>query len=502
MAEWLRVYNAGREDSLVVFVRRAYATRELAARPAEGIVRGHRLWRQNYGTFELLRIDSASAHAIDAFVRGTATGAIGKVYVEVDTSPPHGITGVWLIPFARPPAGLAVRTTRDDAAIVRDLREYASRLAAADLFSGSIVVRRGDVQLLSAAYGLARRDPQEPNTPETRYELASLSKLFTAVAIGQLVEQGKLRFETTLAEALPDYPNAATGGRITIHHLLTHTSGLPDFYRNGKFRQYEDSIRSLRDYWPTFAMDSLWSRPGERHDYSNSNYIVLGAIIEHHSGMAFESYVERHVFAPAGMTSTCYCEPGAPRRATPYSRYTSGFGPGRRSVPDRWIEVPAGAKRPGAPAGGGISTAEDIARFGAALLANRLLSPEMTTRLLTPRVSMDGDGHRGYGFEVHDWFGTGFVGHGGNFWGVMSQLDIYPETGHVVVVLANNDASGGEAVRNWTRRRLAAFSEPASTATVPLDCRIHSRGTLRRRVARGERGEYRQCRHTRLTGRR
>jgi len=80
----------------------------------------------------------------------------------------------------------------------------------------------------------------------------------------------------------------------------------------------------------------------------------------------------------------------------------------------------------------------------------------MFARMTTPYVSMGGEGHKGYGFEVHDWFGTRFVGHGGNFWGVMSQIDIYPATGHIAVVLSNNDASGGEAVRNWTRRALAA----------------------------------------------
>ena len=452
---WLRAYNGGQEDSVIAFARRAYAASELAGRGPEGVSRGLRLWRQNYGPFEFLRVDSSSAHSVDGFVRHGLTGALGKVYVEVDSTPPHGITGVWLIPFMRPPVDLAVRASRSDAEMVEELEEYASNLAAKDVFSGAIVVQRRDSVLLARAYGRASHDPATPNTPDTRFELASLSKLFTAVAIGQLVESGKLRFEATLAEVLPDYPNPSTASRVTIHHLLTHTSGLPDFYRNGKIRQYEDSIRSLRDYWVTFAMDSLWSPPGARYDYSNSNYIVLGNVIERVSGLRFEEYVERFIFAPAGMHATCYCEPNAERRATPYSRYTSGMGPTRRSEPDRWIEVPSGAKRPGAPAGGGISTAGDIGRFGAAMLANRLLRPEMTAQVLRPRVAMDSDGERGYGFETYDWYGTRFVGHGGNFWGVMSQLDIYPATGHVVVVLSNNDASGGEAVRNWTRRTLA-----------------------------------------------
>ena len=180
-------------------------------------------------------------------------------------------------------------------------------------------------------------------------------------------------------------------------------------------------------------------------------------IIERVSGMPFERYVERFIFTPAGMTSSCYCDVSVPRRATPYSRYTSGFGPGRRPEPDRWIEVSPNARRPAAPAGGGISTMRDVAKFGLALLTNRLVSAVTFARMLEPRVSMDGDGRKGYGFDVYDWSGVRFVGHVGNFWGVMSQIDIYPQTGHVVVVLSNNDASGGEALRDWTRRALAGI---------------------------------------------
>jgi CubicO group peptidase (beta-lactamase class C family) len=455
LAGWLRTYNADNGDSLRAFVQRAYAASELAARPAEAIARGHRLWRQNYGTLGFLRVDTATTYAIDGYVRHGLTGALGKVYVEVDSQAPHGITGVYLLPFAHPPADLVTIARKTDPEIVHELREYAARLEAADVLSGTVVLRRNDSTLFEGAFGLARRQPPVRNTLSSRFELASLSKLFTAVAVAQLVERGRLRFETTVAEALPDYPNKQTAGLITVHQLLTHTSGLPDFYRNGKIRQYQSSIRSLTDFWPTFALDSLWFEPGTKYDYSNSNYIVLGVIIERLAGMPFETYVQRFIFDSVGMPQSCFCEPDAPRRATPQSRYTSGFGPTRRAEPDRWIEVASAARMPGAPAGGGLSTGDDLARFGAAVLQHKLLGPSMTQRVLTPYVSMDGDGFKGYGFEIYEWFGTRFVGHGGNFWGVMSQIDIYPQTGHVVVVLSNNDASGGEAVRNWTRRALA-----------------------------------------------
>ena len=455
LAEWLAVYNLGDADSAEAFAARRYTAAELRDRPAADIARGQRLWRMNYGRMTIARVDSSAPHTIEALVREEGVDAFGKVFVEVDTARPHGIGGVWLIPFVRPPAELAPAAPATDLAMAAALERTIAGLAERDVFSGVVLVSRRGRPLVLRAVGAARRDPHIPNTPETRFELASLSKLFTAVAIGQLVEQGKLSFESTVLDALPDYPNRETGRRITVHHLLTHTSGLPDFYRNGKIRQYEDSIRSLRDFWRTFVLDSLWSAPGARHDYSNSNYIVLGSIVEHLSGLGFEDYVRRHIFEPAGMSSTCYCEPGAPRYATPHSRYTTGFGPSRRSSPDRWIAVPPAAKRPGAPAGGGISTVGDLARFAEALLEHRLLGPAITERVLAPRVPMEDGGQRAYGFESYDWYGTRFVGHGGNFWGVMTQLDIYRESGHVVIVLANSDASGGEAIRWHTRMALS-----------------------------------------------
>lgn len=453
MAAWLQVHNQGNLDSSRAFAARAYATSELASRPAEVVARGHRLWLMNYGAMRVVRIDSSSPWSVEVLVHEALPDSYGKVFVEVDSAPPHGITGVWLIPFVLPPPDY--NTPRpDDAALTTALERYAAKLAKGDVFSGTVLVARKGAVVFSKAYGAARREPMTPNTLETRFELASLSKLFTAVAIAQLVEKGRLAFDSSVTSVLPDYPNPQVGRRITIHHLLTHTSGLPDFYRNGKLRALEDSIHALRDFWRTFALDSLWSEPGARFDYSNSNYILLGSIIERVSGVSFEEYVKRHIFDPAGMTATCYCDPGAPDHATPYSRYTEGFGPGRAPVIERWVEVPAVAKRPGAPGGGGISTAGDLARFADAVLTHRLLTPEMTALVLEPKVNMDGEGRRGYGFEVYDWAGTRVVGHGGNFWGTMSQLDIYPGSGYVVVVLSNNDASGGEAVRNWTRRML------------------------------------------------
>ncbi|MDQ3518808.1 MAG: beta-lactamase family protein [Gemmatimonadota bacterium] len=456
LREWLRVYNLGRSDSALAFAARAYTASELADRPADVIARGQQLWRMNYGQMSVVRVDSSTPVAIEATVHEALTEAYGKVFVEVDTAPPHGITGVWLIPFVEPPPHAPHARLTTDHALADALSRYTERLANQNVFSGAVLVARRGSPLFARAFGPATRDPFTPNTLDTRFELASLSKLFTAVAVAQLVERGRLAFDTPISVVLPDYPNLDIARQITVEQLLTHTSGLPDFYRNGKFRQYEDSLRMLTDFWATFANDTLWSQPGARYDYSNSNYIVLGSMIERLSGLSFEEYVKRNIFEPTGMARTCYCEMGADHRATPYSRYTAGFGPTRRSVPDRWIEVPQGARRPGAPAGGGISTVNDLALFAAALLEHRLLGAAMTTRVLSARVPMDDGGKRAYGFEVYEWSGTRFIGHGGNYWGTMTQLDIYPDDGSVVVILSNNDASGGEAVRNWTRRTLTS----------------------------------------------
>jgi CubicO group peptidase (beta-lactamase class C family) len=198
-----------------------------------------------------------------------------------------------------------------DADIGREMTEFMNRLDKADAFSGTVLIAKGGRPLFRRAYGWANRERRERNQPETKFQLASLSKLFTGVAICQLAEQGRLSFTDSVMKLLPDYPNKAVGEKVTIQHLLTDTSGMGDFLDKKDYQAAEARLKRPADFFPSFAPDPLAFEPGEDEQYSNAGYIVLGAIIEKVSGQSFFSSVREHIFKPAKMLSSGYNETDA-----------------------------------------------------------------------------------------------------------------------------------------------------------------------------------------------
>ena len=176
-------------------------------------------------------------------------------------------------------------------------------LAKQDKFSGVVLIAKDGKPVFEKAYGLANKAKNIPNNTETRFNLGSMNKMFTAVAIAQLAEAGKLSFDDTVGKHLPDYPNKDVANKVTIHQLLTHTSGLGSYW-NAKFEAKKATIKSVSDYLALFADEPLKLEPGKRFQYSNSGFIVLGAIIEKVSGQSYYDYVREHIYKPAGMKNT------------------------------------------------------------------------------------------------------------------------------------------------------------------------------------------------------
>ena len=276
--------------------------------------------------------------------------------------------------------------------------------------------------------------------------------MFTSVAIAQLVQAGKLPSQNTVATLLPDYPNRSAARRLTVAHLLTHSSGLPEYLFNPVYRAHAGPILAPRDYWRFFASDSLRFAPGSQWEYSSSNYIVLGAIVERISGRRFSAYLDGQVFSSAGMASPFVDRPGVPR-ASPYTR----FGPDRRPdlVSDHPVLTDLDAM--GSPAGGGLSTVPDLLRFANALLEHRPLDAATLRQAVTPRMRAE-DSMWSYGFETNTWNGVFFFGHNGFAGGTFNQLDIFPDAGYAVVVLSNTDMSGAGALAYHARLLLTARS--------------------------------------------
>jgi CubicO group peptidase (beta-lactamase class C family) len=341
---------------------------------------------------------------------------------------------------AQPIAASAVGAkTLSTAELSREIESYIDGLVAADNFSGTILLAKDGVPFFKKAYGMASKGYNVPNRLDTKFNLGSMNKMFTSIAIAQLVEQGKLSYTDTLAKLLPDYPNKEVAAKITVHHLLTHTSGLGNYFNNKFMETSKDRFRAIADYLPLFVGEPLQFEPGARWQYSNAGFMVLGAIVEKVSGQNYFDYVREHIYKPAGMTNTDAYEMDSdtPNMAIGYTR----MGP-NGPVPDapRRSNIFLHSFK-GGPAGGGFSTVEDLHRFAVALRGYKLLSQKYTDIITTGKVSLPRDetAKYAYGFQDEKINGHRRFGHNGGFPGINSELRIYPDLGYTVAVMANYD---------------------------------------------------------------
>jgi CubicO group peptidase (beta-lactamase class C family) len=386
---------------------------------------------------ELQRIESTSATEAMALFRGRLTGDWEALVVRVEPAPPHRVTGLGLRPPSlrddeRPPPAAS-----DEDAAAR-LERYVTALADADVFSGAVLLARGGDVLLARAHGHANKDFGTPNRVDTKFNLGSMNKMFTAIAIAQLVEQGRLQWDSPLSDFLPDFPTPEAARGIRVHHLLTHTSGLGSYF-NPAFQESSRALwRTVDDMMELARGDSLAFEPGTRWQYSNTGYLVLGKIIEIVTGQDYHDYVREHIARPAGMLNTDAYELDRvnPNLAVGYQKIFTDDGPEyRNNLFEHVIR--------GGPAGGGYSTVEDLFRFARALRAGRLVRPETVALLTSPKPEL-GSPNYGYGFGINP---DGSVGHTGGFPGISSALAIYTEDDYTVVVLANRGGAAPTVMR-------------------------------------------------------
>jgi len=278
--------------------------------------------------------------------------------------------------------------------MVEELEAFLEQLVAADQFSGTVLVAKDEVTLFQKAYGMAEKNFNVPAQIDTKFNLGSMNKMFTAVAIAQLADQGKVSFRDTISAYLPDYPREKAE-RITLHHLLTHTSGLGSFW-NEAFEERRTKLRTVNDFLALFIDDPLLFPPGERWNYSNAGFIVLGAIIERVSGQDYFSYVRDHIYHPAEMydTETYELDQIVPNLA---AGYTYAGIPATTETRQRRNNLLLHVVK-GGPAGGGYSTVHDLFKFGRALRSHVLLSPTYTEVVLTGKVDMPNSSGLAYAY--------------------------------------------------------------------------------------------------------
>ena len=344
----------------------------------------------------------------------------------------------------------------DEGAIIKEIDRQAAHHNDKNDFSGVVLIAKNDKIIFNKAYGLADQTFKAPNDTATRFNLGSMNKMFTAIAIGQLIQAGKLSFDEPLAEALPDYPNKAVAAKITIRQLLSHTSGLGDFFKDEFFTHREKYV-SLKSYLPLFQNDSLQFKPGARFSYSNAGFIVLGVVIEKVSGEDYFDYIKHHIYQPVGMLRS-----GSFKRDSVVTDLATGYtwpdGSNPLHLKPRimnWQTLPV----QGSSAGGGYATASDLLRFSIAVKNHTLLNATLTDSLLTGHVQLgDREGMNsvyGYGFIDVSINGKRTAGHGGGAPGINGDLKFFRDNSYTVVVLGNYDPPSASSLSDQISAFLA-----------------------------------------------
>lgn len=308
------------------------------------------------------------------------------------------------------------------------LGAYVASIGANDptgAFSGYVLVAQHDQPVFSRAYGLADRAANRPPTADTSFRIGSVTKQFTAAAILKLEQEGKLRVEDTVAKHLPDYTGPARD--VTIHQLLTHTAGVPSFTDDPAYEQSKNAPATPAQLLARFAQLPLAFPPGSKHAYSNSGYVLLGAIIERVSGTTYASYLRDQLFRPAGMTRTEVGDAvGVTDRAEGY-QVAEGAIVAADPI-DMSIPFAAGAVR---------STANDLVRWHRAISGDAILKAPARAKLYTPALQK-----YAYGWIVTEVQGRTAVTHGGGIDGFLTEYWRIPDAD--VVVIAWTNVLGGD----------------------------------------------------------
>jgi CubicO group peptidase (beta-lactamase class C family) len=339
-----------------------------------------------------------------------------------------------------------------------DLRPWFHERVASHEFSGVALAWRDGAPLLQYAGGIAYRGHGVPITNETRFGVASVTKMVTATTALRLVDRGELRLDQPLIEILPpEHRTRAMTAEHTLHHLLSHTSGLPN-YHDDAAQTWDSFVGALdripgskarrpADMLPLFADLPAERTPGEKYLYSDANFILAGLVIEAATGKSFYEVANEEVLRPAGMTDTAFEEldQDPPRYAT---GYLHADGP-----PDTWRSNVFSLTGRGMPDGGMITTATDLARLVDALRGGKLLSPPLLAAMMSPQTPPSTDlEHYGYGLElVVENGAVTILGHGGADPGVSTLVSHHVVAGTTIVVLCNQDRGSWAAVARITK---------------------------------------------------
>ena len=332
----------------------------------------------------------------------------------------------------------SARAYGQDAA--KEIDDLLTRYHDYGQFNGSVLVAKGGNVVYKKGFGLADMEWNIPNAPDTKFRLGSITKQFTSMLIMQRVEQGQLRLEGHLSDYLPYYLKE-TGDKITLRHLLSHTSGIPNYTELPHFfREVSRNPYEVKEFVQKYCSRDLEFEPGSKFSYSNSGYFILGAILEQLTGKSYETLLHERILEPLGMKDTGYdhWDTILPHRAVGYEKSLKGFH--RAAYLDMSIPYSAGSL---------YSTVEDLHRWDQALYTEKLVSAKSREIMFTPFL-----GDYAFGWVVKKQLvgpNAGprvVIGHEGGINGFNTLITRIPEDRNLVVFLNN---TGGAPLEEAAR---------------------------------------------------
>ncbi|HKQ18982.1 MAG TPA: serine hydrolase [Candidatus Eisenbacteria bacterium] len=367
-AAFFPAINEPGDSALRAFLIAHVSAEGLKRRPLEERLEVLGGLREERGRLTPIEVRESSEAALHVIVRAEDGDRLSIRFL-CEEAPPHAMVGIRVEDLpgsdqgeAETPAEAGPPMT--ESAVLTALRAYADSLSRAEAFSGVILLAKDDTPLVREAYGYASREKKSPNRPNTKFNLGSINKSFTRLAIELLAAEGKLNLSDTIDRYVPEYP-AELGRKITIAQLLDHRAGVPDIF-NDKFQRTDPArLRDTKDWLALIRGEPLRFEPGTSEAYSNGGYVLLGAVIERVTQKSYYDFVRERIYGPAGMkeSDTYFREEAVADRADGYTRR---FGNGAS-----WKNVKNQRPARGSAAGGGYSTVDDLHRYVLALRAGR-----------------------------------------------------------------------------------------------------------------------------------
>lgn len=440
--EYVSALNAGTPTTYEKVIHAIYAANTLAeigvARIQKQMERLHNdlgALKHHHSEIAEFNMGDAISRVLHVYAKPSATAMWKDFQFRLEANPPHKITELAFIAEVAEPVYLPNGAIAE-ANTLAWLNAYLDKLIAQNDLAGSVLIAEGERIVFERVYGFADAKRAVKVSPETRFNLGSGNKMFTALAVAQLVAAGKLSYNDPLIKFFPDFAPREFAEQATIHHLLSHTSGIGEFWTK-EYEKHWHELKSLRDYLPWIYKAGVNFEPGKEFRYSNSNFLLAGLIVEQASGMDYYDYIRKHIYQPLGMTATdsYFRNDAKVNLAAPLKR--DG---------ESWMTATHGSR--GSSTGGGYSTTHDMLKFARGLVAGKILSKENLNTLLASKTRGLSEAFEyGYGFILSNEGNVSSFGHGGIAAGVNFEFRYFPQYDMTFVIFCNQDNGAYDDLR-------------------------------------------------------